>query len=109
MDMKQDGVIVDCLPDSACCKADDAKRSPLELTECPLGYDVCCGHCEQYSEDPDDKLKNELVLDFGSGGRLTFRTNETSAESALYELQDLTPRINWCGMNLQSVDLQTNR
>lgn len=105
MRVESNGVGVYCLPDNACCKADDEKRSPLELDLCPLGYDVCDGDCDQYSEDEIDKLQNVLKLIFASGNTLSFATNKMTAKEALYELQDTTPRINWNGMNLQSAEL----
>lgn len=37
MIMMQDGVEVYCLPDGACCEADEKIRSPLNVEECPLG------------------------------------------------------------------------
>lgn len=37
MEMRQDGVRVDCLPFTASCLADDQERSPLDLDECPNG------------------------------------------------------------------------
>lgn len=50
MIMKQDGVMVECLPDGAVCEADEAKRSPLDIDLCPAGYDECSGDCYYYSE-----------------------------------------------------------
>ncbi|MGN0512721.1 MAG: hypothetical protein ACI4GD_00485 [Lachnospiraceae bacterium] len=49
--MKQDGVRVDCLPEESCCMADEEKRSPLDLDECPEGYEECTGDCIHYTED----------------------------------------------------------
>lgn len=51
VDMFQDGVQVFCLPDNAQCKADEEKRSPLDLEECPLGEETCTGDCFYYAED----------------------------------------------------------
>lgn len=51
MEMYQDGVRVFILPDGAYCDADEAERSPLEIEECPLGYNTCSGHCCFYEED----------------------------------------------------------
>ena len=51
VNMYQDGVEVFCLPDGAQCKADEEKRSPLELIECPLGYETCDGDCFYYDEE----------------------------------------------------------
>ena len=98
-------VSVTCLPDTACCKADEERRSPLELNRCPLGCETCSGDCEHYSEDPTDKLKNTLELDFGPGNTLFYKTDMTTAKEALYELQDGTPRINWCAMSMRSAKL----
>lgn len=50
MDMIEDGVDVYCLPDTAHCRADEEKRNPLELEECPIGCDVCIGDCYYYAE-----------------------------------------------------------
>lgn len=50
LDMIENGVVVYCLPDTARCEADEEKKSPLELEECPIGCDVCTGDCEYYAE-----------------------------------------------------------
>lgn len=50
MEMKQDGVDIHCLPDDANCSADEEKRNPLEIEECPMGYGECTGDCFYYSE-----------------------------------------------------------
>lgn len=50
MDMYQDGVRVYCLPDGSECLVDDEGRSPLDLDECPCGYDTCSGDCAWYAE-----------------------------------------------------------
>jgi len=50
MDMIQDGVEIYCLPDGARCGADENKRSPLDLDECPVGCEVCTGDCMHYGE-----------------------------------------------------------
>lgn len=50
MDMMHDEIDIYCLPDSACCNADDEKRSPLEIEECPIGCDICTGDCSYYEE-----------------------------------------------------------
>ena len=50
MDMYQDGVRVYCLPDGSECLVDDEGRSPLDLDECPCGYDACSGECAWYAE-----------------------------------------------------------
>lgn len=51
MNMVQDGVDIYCLPDNAYCGADDEKRNPLDLDECPIGETECCGYCYWYHED----------------------------------------------------------
>ena len=48
MRMIQDGVEVRTLPDGACCMIDKEERSPLDLDECPCGYDICSGDCSWY-------------------------------------------------------------
>lgn len=51
MEMYQDGIPVYVLPDGACCEADDARRSPIDLEYCPVGYDRCDSNCCFYEED----------------------------------------------------------
>lgn len=51
MEMVQDGVEVYCLPDNAYCEADEEKRSPFDIYDCPLGCAVCSGDCCHYRED----------------------------------------------------------
>ncbi len=51
MKMLQDGVDVYCLPDNAYCAADEDKRSPLDIDDCPNGCEVCEGDCYYYHED----------------------------------------------------------
>ena len=46
----QDGVPVYVLPDCAACLAEENRRSPLNLDECPMGKDIC-DVCEYYSEE----------------------------------------------------------
>lgn len=53
MEMIQDGVEVYCLPDNAYCEADEEHRSPLDIDECPIGNEECCGDCYYYREDND--------------------------------------------------------
>lgn len=53
MNMMDDGVMVCCLPDNAYCGADDEKRSPLDLDECPMGEGECSGDCYYYREDEE--------------------------------------------------------
>ena len=38
------------LPENAVCKADEYKRNPLDIDNCPLGHEVCTGDCYQYEE-----------------------------------------------------------
>lgn len=59
MRMMQDGVEVCCLPDNAYCSADVGLQSPLDLCECPIGNEECCGDCWHYREDDERKY---LVL-----------------------------------------------
>lgn len=56
MELAQDGVEVYCLPDNAYCNADEEKRSPFDIDDCPIGCDVCSGDCYYYRED-DEKYK----------------------------------------------------
>lgn len=53
MEMTQDGVDVYCLPDNAYCEADKQKRSPFDIDDCPIGYEVCDGGCYYYKEDDE--------------------------------------------------------
>ena len=48
--MIQDGIEVYCLPDGACCEVDENHRSPLDLDDCPLGYETCTGNRFYYAE-----------------------------------------------------------
>lgn len=50
MEMYQDGVAVYVLLENAVCKADEFKRSPLDIDICPFGYEMCTGDCDQYEE-----------------------------------------------------------
>ena len=50
MEMYQDGVRVYVLPEGAMCRADEYKRSPLDIDICPFGYEICTGDCCQYDE-----------------------------------------------------------
>ena len=50
MTVMQDGVEVFVLPDEARCEADNEKRNPLDMDECPWGYEVC-EDCDYYSEE----------------------------------------------------------
>ena len=51
MRMMHNGVDIYCLLDGAHCKADEEKRSPLDIEECPNGEQTCCGDCFYYAED----------------------------------------------------------
>lgn len=55
MEIYQDGVAVYVLPDGAICKADEYKRSPLDIDNCPLGNEICTGDCDQYEEVVEDE------------------------------------------------------
>lgn len=46
----QNGVEIMVLPDSAECLVDDDGRSPLDLEECPCGYEACSPDCAWYTE-----------------------------------------------------------
>lgn len=46
----QDGIEIMVLPDSAECLVDDEERSPLDLNECPCGYEACSPDCAWYAE-----------------------------------------------------------
>lgn len=63
LEMYQNGVRVFCLPDDACCKLDENKRSSLKLEECPNGKEYCNGNCWYYSEDPEDRYCEYLEPD----------------------------------------------
>lgn len=49
--MMQDGVEIYCLPDGACCEADEKKRNPLDVEACPIGLEECTGNCMHYTEN----------------------------------------------------------
>lgn len=49
MDMIQDGVKVFC--SIGYCNADDEKRNPEDIEECPIGCETCDGDCFYYAED----------------------------------------------------------
>ena len=51
MRMLQDGVEVMILPDNAYCAVDNEHRSPLDIDDCPCGYETCNGGCWHYHED----------------------------------------------------------
>lgn len=51
MEMYFEGVPIYVLPDCAVCKADEYKRSPLDIDICPLGYETCVDCCDQYHEE----------------------------------------------------------
>ena len=48
MQMKHDAI---CLPDGAVCKADEERRNPLDIEECPYGHEICDGDCYFYDEE----------------------------------------------------------
>ena len=50
MYMEYDGVPIFILPDSARCEADQEKRCPLDIDECPCGHEKCSGDCYYYTE-----------------------------------------------------------
>ena len=55
MEMYQDKVPVYALPENAVCKADEYKRSPLDIDICPFGHEICTGDCYQYEEVMEDE------------------------------------------------------
>lgn len=55
MEIYQDGVLVNVLPKGAMCKSDEYKRSPLDIDNCPFGYGICTGDCDQYEEVMEDE------------------------------------------------------
>lgn len=59
LDLIQDGVKVNYLPDDNFCLADEFRRSPLDMEECPRGELHCTGDCFYYSEDPEDRIEEE--------------------------------------------------
>lgn len=59
MRMFQDGVEVEILPDCAMCTLDDELRSPLDVSDCPLGEEFCSGDCPYYEEDYDGTIRKE--------------------------------------------------
>ncbi len=50
MIVRLDGVECYCLPDCAYCAADEQKRNPLDIDDCPIGCEKC-EDCEYYEED----------------------------------------------------------
>lgn len=53
MEMYQDGVRFMILPETAKCERSGI--SPLDVRECPIGKIYCCGDCEFYTEEIDEK------------------------------------------------------
>ena len=51
MEMYQDGVPVYVLPNGAYCKADEERRSPIDLEDCPVGHGECVQDCYFYGEE----------------------------------------------------------
>lgn len=51
MEMYQDGVCVNVTVNEAACRADEERRNPLDLEECPLGEGFCDPNCFYYTED----------------------------------------------------------
>lgn len=49
--MYQNGVRVYVLPEGAVCKADEERRSPLDIDVCPYGHEECTGDCFYYEEE----------------------------------------------------------
>ena len=48
MRVVQDGVDVYCC--IGYCKADEEKRNPVAIEDCPYGHEVCTGDCYFYDE-----------------------------------------------------------
>lgn len=55
----KDGVPVYVLPEGAICRADEHKRNPLDINDCPLGHEICTGDCDQYEEEMEDVVSND--------------------------------------------------
>ena len=55
MEMYHCGERIYALPENAVCKADEYKRNPLDIDNCPLGHEVCTGDCYQYDEVMEDE------------------------------------------------------
>ena len=52
MYIQHEGIDIYCLPDNSRCLADEDKRSPNKLFDCPLGRDICKPYeCEKYEEE----------------------------------------------------------
>lgn len=49
MILLQDGVEVFC--PIGYCKADNKKRNPNDIEQCPIGCETCDGDCFYYDED----------------------------------------------------------
>ena len=49
MEIVQDGVEV--IVAIGYCKADEEKRNPEDIEDCPIGCAVCSGDCFYYAED----------------------------------------------------------
>lgn len=53
------------LPENAICKADEYKRNPLDIDNCPLGHEICTGDCYQYEEGRKLSTRNKYLKDYG--------------------------------------------
>lgn len=51
MEIYQDGVQVFCVHEDAKCNADEKRRSPEDIWNCPIGRDICSGDCYYYTEE----------------------------------------------------------
>lgn len=59
MEMYHCGERIYVLPENAVCKADEHKRNPLDIDDCPLGHEICTGYCDQYEEEMEDVVSND--------------------------------------------------
>ena len=50
MEMIYEGIKIYILLDNAVCIADEENRSPIDIIECPCGYDICTLDCRFYTE-----------------------------------------------------------
>ena len=51
MTVKQGGVECYILPDCVYCAADEQKRNPLDIDDCPIGCEECDCDFPYYEED----------------------------------------------------------
>ena len=83
MKVYQDGVRVNVLPECAVCKADEHRRSPMDIDVCPCGYEICTDcyyygkigrnnmqELENILEEIKEMLEDNKVFDLNSDGTL---------------------------------------